>query len=267
MVPRDDMLFADLEALYDELPRVQCRQCGQCCVSPTCTLAEFLYLIHRAQQTQPAADFERAVLSVPEVHTGYEGNLQCAFLHDSRCMIHPGRTGACRLFGISALNEMGISDIAACKNAVAAEGRTDKAFIEGWLDRLVLLNRGLHPVAEAPFYLTGLSIACWLDIYFEERHRQDFFGAIQTVMKQYVDLSAYSGRRRSKTDILDKIDKVAAFNDFMDLVPAQTLADILSSILKDYPLTGTWYQTEGHRFLAAIEQSMLEAKNGGDTEG
>ena len=247
-------LFADLEALYAELPQVLCEGCGTCCVSPNCTLVEFLYLIFRSREILSADEFSQAILAHSSIHPDYEGNLRCAFLNRQSCAIHNGRAGACRLFGIDALNTMGIGNMVSCSRHITTAGMpVDASFVSTWLARLVGLNRQIYAVDTEPFFLTGLSFECWLDIYFDQSIRHEFFKAIRATMHGYIDIEEFADRYRPKTNLSDKLDKIVAFHDFIDIGDAPTLRDIMLSIRNDYPHTGTYYYPEANRYLQTID--------------
>jgi len=131
----------------------------------------------------------------------------------------------------------------------------DVEFLKQWLDRLLALNGTLHPVAQEPFYLTGLNLACWFDMYFDNTHTQPFFRDIHAVMHRSVDLTMLAGDYRPQTGIRDKIDKIAAFSEMIGCGDAAFLGGLIRSIRDDYPLTGTWFAAEARQFAEAIERA------------
>jgi len=56
-------LLSQVRQAYEVLPEVSCQGCGECCVSPTCFLSEFIYLIVHAQKELAPEDFRDAILS------------------------------------------------------------------------------------------------------------------------------------------------------------------------------------------------------------
>jgi hypothetical protein len=185
--------FADLESLYEQLPEVACVGCGRCCVSPTCTLAEFLFMMNRCITTLPANDLEAFILAPPILNKVHEGNLDCIFLRQKQCAIHNTRSGACRLFGIPSINEMGIPDLVSCFNKITVKsGEFSESFIKSWLEKIVALNQKLYPFGSEPFHVYGFNIECWLDIYFDTTISDDFFNNIRDIMKQCFDLDDFS---------------------------------------------------------------------------
>ena len=45
-IPSLSEIIIATESLYQQLPTVRCKKCSSCCVSPTCTVAEFIYLMN-----------------------------------------------------------------------------------------------------------------------------------------------------------------------------------------------------------------------------
>lgn len=248
-IPEPHQLALELEGLYEQLPAVPCQGCGQCCVCPTCTLVEFLYLLRKADSAQLAT----LTQSVPQLHSGCEGNLICPILHAGRCITHEIRTGACRLFGVPALNDFGIDEMESCRfHPLAVSPEADADFIRGWLDRMVLLNRQLYPVGALPYALTGLNLHCWMDIYFDKTFTIPFFIQLQQTMHAFVDVRPLVPGYRSQTGIRDKIDKIHAFSELIDSGDAGLLLALLQSIYNDYPLCGTYFIEEAQQYLSVL---------------
>jgi hypothetical protein len=247
-------LLTQIQELYAELPQVACEQCGRCCVSPTCTLAEFIYLVHYCCDNLPAADFEKFIFAAPRMSETCEGNLVCAFLQDKLCGVHLWRTGACRLFGIPILESLGVSDLVSCYNNIrVVSGESDEAFVSMWLGKLTHLNDTLYPFGKAPYHVYGLNLESWLDVYFDALITVDVFLDIREKMGRYFDLSQYKSRYIPKTGIKDKIDKISILFLLIDSGDKATIRELLVSIRDDYPLTGTYFRKEAETFLAALD--------------
>jgi hypothetical protein len=253
-------IFAQLENLYKELPDVQCQGCGLCCVSPSCTLVEFLYAMNGAKKILSGDDLKAFLTQKPEIHPEYEGNLRCIFLKNSRCLIHAARSGACRLFGVPSLLQMGIADMVECRNNIKASGNASAEFIRAWIDRLVDLNRNIFPIAEEPFFLTGLNIESWLDIYFDATHTLEFLKNLRPIMLEYLDLNELTSIWKDRTHIRDKMEKIDAFTSFIHIGAGNTLKGVLLSIRDDYPFTGTYFLAEADKYLKRIDEEMGKNK-------
>lgn len=258
MLPSDrPEILTEIATLYSELPTVHCKGCGGCCVSPTCTVAEFIYLMDGILKTWSDEKIITALTSPVRQHPDYPGNNVCTFLKNGRCSIHHNRTGACRLFGIPALSHMNVKDMVYCKNEVTATGATtDIDAINRWLYRLVELNRKLHPLGTAPWYHVGFNIECWLDLYFDETLTQKYFTDLRDTMRLYLDLVRFAPDYRQQTGLHDKIKAVERFSAEIDTGNAPLLKRLLLEIRDEYPLTGSWFFEEVEAFLTAIEKSQ-----------
>jgi Fe-S-cluster containining protein len=254
-MPQSD-LFIALEALYKELPEVNCLGCGGCCVSPTCTLVEFLYIMNHAQRVLPALEMEAIFSNPPRVHPDYEGNLHCGFLRNHHCSVHPARTGACRLFGLPLLREMGINDMVHCRNAITIRsGEFTLPALDSWLGRLYEIERSLYATNTEPYFIRGFNLACWQDIYFDPTLDFDIFADIKKAMAHCIDLTRFAQLYPLSTRLKEKVDKISILFSLFQSGDQATLRSLLHSIRDDYPLTGTYYQDDADAFLRVLEQA------------
>lgn len=252
-------LLGQIEALYRELPTVHCKGCGRCCVSPTCTLAEFIYLAATMNRCLQEKEINSALTSPVQLHKTCEGNIHCLFLKNGTCTIHPSRTGACRLFGIPSLEKMNINDLVVCTHAVTATGRnvTKKSLMQ-WLRRIIALNLSLFPLGTPPYFIIGMNLECWFDIYFDEPYPQPFFSGIQKTMAAHLDLSRFAPTYRQRTGIRKKIEAIDQFTAVLDCGDPALLQKHLLHIRDDFPQTGTYFFEEANRFLTEIATIQYE---------
>jgi hypothetical protein len=249
-------LLNEIEALYSQLPEVACKGCGQCCVSPTCTLAEFIYLMNKSMECMSPEILENFIFSEPGIHPVHEGNLACALLAENNCMIHKWRSGACRLFGIPSLGNLGISDLVSCFNDIQViSGRWDKTFIERWLKDISALNEKLYPFGKAPYFIYGFNLECWLDVYFDDLLTVDVFSQIRSVMRKYFDMSLFKPRYLLKTGLKEKVDKISLLSVLLGSNDKDSIQEVLVSIRDDYPLTGTYFVKEAQTYLDEIAKN------------
>ncbi len=249
-------LIHEAKQLYKELPTLDCKQCGLCCVSPTSTLTEFIYLAHYLQKNVPKERVLKYLKTPVQPHPDYEGNVQCMFLENSNCTIHEGRPGACRLFGIPSLCELEISNMEECKNSITIiKGSGDISFINSWLEKLFCLDEGLYDFGTEPYYIKGFNIQCWFDIYFDESFDIDIFSDIKTVMKNNFDLSKFTEYYTPKTGLREQIDKISILSTLIGSCEKEALSKALNSIKNDYPLTGTYFYDEANEFLKILNQA------------
>jgi hypothetical protein len=163
------------------------------------------------------------------------------------------RTGACRLFGVPALNDFGIDEMESCRyHPLAVSAEADADFIRGWLDKMVLLNRQLYPVGALPYAITGLNLYCWMDLYFDKTLTIPFFIQLQNTMHSFVDVRPMVPRYRPTTAIRDKIDKIHAFSELIDSGDSGLLLALLHSISNNYPLCGTYFIDEAQQYLSVL---------------
>lgn len=244
-----------LELLYRELPELDCKQCGQCCVSPTCTLVEFIYLFHFLQNNSIPEKIKHYIHAPAEKHPDYEGNLRCVFLESGKCSVHLGRTGACRLFGVPSLKELKLTNMVQCKHNVnIVSGNAHVTFIESWLDSLYELERKIYSSWEEPYYIKGFNIQCWLDIYFDDSLDFDVFAEIKNCMNRSINLTPYRNSYKLKTGLKNKIDKISILATLLDSGDKESIHKVLLSIRDDYPLTGMYFYEESNAFLKVLDK-------------
>ncbi len=249
-------IIGELDLLYQELPEVDCKKCGLCCVSPTCTLSEFIYLFDYLQKSVNPEKVKEYILSPPEIHTDCEGNLRCIFLKNNSCAIHAARTGACRLFGIPSLKELKLTNMEECKNKTTViKGNCNIAFIKSWLDKLYLLEKKQYHYGIEPYFIKGFNIQCWLDIYFDDSLDFDVFSDIKNIMKHYINLSSYEDSYEPKTGLKEKIDKISILTTLLDSGDREAIHKLLLSIRNDYPATGIYFYDETTAFLEVLDKT------------
>jgi len=245
-----------LESLYHELPEVACQGCGFCCVSPTITLAEFIHHLRHALRALPRAELMSRITAAPELHPEHEGNLRCAWLDGSRCAVHAGRSASCRIFGVPSLASLGVSDLVQCKNNITVTfGDGSAGFITKWIERLFDINRELYAFDVEPYFIRGLNLECWLDIYFDTTLDFDVFADIRRHMRKAADLDFCAREYRPKTGIREKIDKISVLSAMMGMGDRETMRGLVRSIRDEYPVTGTWFVEEANAYLREMEKA------------
>jgi Fe-S-cluster containining protein len=249
-------LLAKIDALYARLPRLNCQGCGACCVAPTSFLCEFIYMMTTACTMFTHDELTTIIMTPPVGHPDYEGNMRCSFIKKGTCTVYPGRTGACRLFGLETLRELNVDEMVFCRNGITvAEGDHDKAFVESWLTELVTLESTLYPFSVEPYYVSGFPLQCWFDIYFDNTIESDVFTTIRQVMHRHLDLSFAQDAYKPQSGIKEKVDKISLFSMLINQSPGSELKKILCSIRDDYPLTGIYFLEEAKSFIKIIDQN------------
>ncbi len=254
-------LINKVRQLYHSLPQVDCRGCGQCCVSPTCTLTEFIYTFNSLQKQLTSEKLKEYILAPAIIHKEYEGNIQCVFLKENRCSIYSRRVSACRLFGIPSLDQLEILNMEKCKkNITTIKGNSDISFLKSWLEQLFNLDKTLYNFCSDPYFIKGFNIQCWLDIYFNEFLNFDVFIDIKKVMKQYLDLSQFESIYTQKTKIKEKFDKITILSSLIGTNNGKTIIKVLESLKKDYPKTGTYFYDESVEFTKIIKREQRKSQ-------
>lgn len=237
----------ELETLYQELPAVPCLACGGCCVSPTCTLLEFLFLMRYLLRTTGQAEMRRMICAPPVLHPEYEGNLRCK-AHDAtggRCLVHPARTLACRLFGLPALSEFPIAELENCRRTdPSTKPAVAKSQIEGWIGALTRLNSRFASFYCEPYWIAGLNLECWLAVYFDPLLNDGILGSMKTILRNRINLGFLDREYIDKSGFKEKADKISLLYELLKVGDREAVRELSKSIRKDFPMTGTYYLDE-----------------------
>lgn len=250
-------IITKIDDLYKRLPEVGCTGCGECCVSPTSTMSEFIYLFHYLEENFSDEEIINFIKQPAKIHKDYEGNSHCPFLNGKLCAIHPGRAGACRLFGIPSLKDLGVQDLEECKyNITVVSGRGDLPFIESWLDELFLFESTLYEFGSEPYFIKGFNIHSWLDIVFDDSIDFDVFKTIKELISANINIYKFKSHYTLSTNIREKIDKIGILNTMIGVADAETIKKLLLSIRDDYPLTGTYFYEEAQAYISTIDANL-----------
>ncbi|MFH1759967.1 MAG: hypothetical protein ABIA63_02590 [bacterium] len=246
-----------LESIYNKIPPVPCNgQCKQiCCVSPSCTLIEFIYLFRHILGRMDIERITRILLKPAELHPRYEGNLFCKFEEKGICIVHPGRTLACRLFGIPAMSDFKIQDLENCtyldKEVLPVVKK--EAMVE-WLEEISALNSTLYSYYSEPYWLAGLNIECWLAVYFDPYLDDDVFLELKRILISHVDLEFLRDRYEDKTGLKEKMDKIRLLYCMLENAQKKGCDELLNSIRDNFPLTGTYYLKESQNIVDLLNK-------------
>jgi len=252
-----------LQRLYGRLPEVPCLGCGDCCVSPTCTVIEFVeamrYLLENSTQERIA----EVLNSPPVLHAAFEGNLRCRF-HDlvsKKCRIHPSRTLACRLFGLPAMGRFSIENLENCgKMVFSGGGPANESDIRDWLEELTRLNREVSPFYSEPYWVAGFNIECWLAVYFDPFLDFDAFGELKRFLRKELDLSFLEGCYKETTGLKDKVDRITLLYQLIQAGNRPESLALISELRSRYPMTGTYYYSELNKLEALCNSDPESSK-------
>jgi Fe-S-cluster containining protein len=254
---KDDFPYQDLESIYKAIPGVPCLACGDCCVSPTCTMVEFIYLFQHVLTCFSRVEIEAMILPPPRPHPGYEGNLHCVFQDpvERKCRIHKARTLACRFFGSPALDGLKIRNMDNCRRMKRSSAAAEEAGrIQAWLSDLTALNERIAPYYCEPYWVAGLNLECWLAVYFDPFMDEGFFGELKRTLHRHLDLSFLADKFVDPTDLKQKTDKIALLYTLIRAGDRQTSLSLIEDLRGQYPCTGTYFLEE----LSKIERLLQD---------
>ncbi len=254
-----NIALSKLGELYNQIPPVPCSgQCDQvCCVSPSCTLLEFLYLMEHPAAGVPQYRLAELLMRPADIHPRFEGNLFCRFEHKGRCLLHQGRTLGCRLFGIAALNELGIQNLENCTFMQVRDlPSVSKETLTGWLQEISDLNAPFYNYYQEPYWLAGLNIECWLAVYFNDYLDDAVFLQLKEILRSRLKLAFLKGRFRDPTNLKEKADKIKLLYLLMQSGDKDKSLELTKSLIEDYPFTGTYFFKEAQN----IQQLLINRK-------
>jgi Fe-S-cluster containining protein len=245
-----------LEIIYSQIPGVPCNACGECCVSPTCTLLEFIFLLGYMLEKKKRADVECLLLRAPSLHEGYEGNLHCLFQDpvSRKCAVHPGRTMACRFFGLPAMDQLKIINLDNCRKMGLQAPGVNAEQLRTWMARLTDLNQSLAPFYSEPYWIAGFNAECWLAVYFDPLLNDGIFGSMKKILHDNLDLGFLEGRYADRTGLKDKTDKIALLYELIKIGDRGNSLLLAGELRNAYPYTGSYYAEE----LDKLEKLLMD---------
>jgi len=245
-------LLKNLEQIYLEIPGVPCQSCGECCVSPTVTLLEFIYLMDGFLAENSMEQATEILCRPAAFHPTCEGNLICRMQAKRLCTIHKHRTMACRIHGLPVLQSLQIAGQEDCLKMKGILPQVETADLKSWLELLSAMNSQVMEYYTEPYWLAGLNLEGWLAAYFDPLLDAGPFGQAKAILRgRYAQLAGvpYTDASRLK----DKVDKITLLFEMFKIGPSPELVALIDSIERDYPLTGTYYMEEAKKIRAAIQ--------------
>lgn len=244
-------LLEKLGKLYECLPGVPCAACGECCVSPTVTLLEFIYLMDGLIAQCSKEELTQMLCRAPQFHATSEGNLLCRIQNKGLCAIHTSRTMACRLHGLPVLSLLEIAGQENCGKMKEGLPDVDPKELHSWLSLLTELNGELISPYGEPYWLAGLNLECWLAVYYDPLLDAGPFGEAKEILcERYPQLGEIP--YEDKTKLKEKVDKITLLFEMVKVVPSEGLSFLVDSITADYPLTGTYYLEESKKIRKVL---------------
>ncbi len=257
-----NQLLKQLNLIYEKLPPVPCFACGKCCVSPTITFIEFIYLLDGICEDLSMESIQKFLFHPAIFHTEYEGNLICRFLDTKgRCQVHKSRSMACRLHGLPVISKLNINNLENCqKMDPNSLPNVELKKLQEWLDELSSINSQLYEYYEEPFWIAGFNIECWFSVMYDPMLNFGPFKTFKNILSnRYKKIQHLE--YNDKTNLKEKVDKITMFNEFSKTGIGDGLVNLLDSIINDYPQTGTYFLDEANMYKKAI----LKNQSDGDT--
>ncbi len=238
--------------IYDHVPAVMCKACGECCVSPHMTLIEFCFLMSHMLETP---DFLVSALSrtVPE-HPDFPGHLMCRFqTADKLCGVYPGRSLACRLHGHPVLEQTGLKYSVHCPKSSCDGAEFKPEDVYGLMDRLTELNQGYYSYYTPPYWVSGLNTESWLSILFSDIE-QPLFRLLKKIINRELGIEHLGDHFTQKVPMSRKLDVIDQFQAALPRGDKELLRSLLKRIQYDFPETGAYYYFEADMYIKALDE-------------
>ncbi len=249
------------EEIYDKVPEVGCRACGNCCVSPHVTLIEFCYLFKSFLDNNP--EKIRIFTEIMPIHRNFEGSLYCRFQKsDGKCGVYAHRPLVCRLHGHPALSDLGFKYHVPCPVPLEPENILSKDSVDTFLDHLSNLNQRFYLHYTHPYWLSALNVECWLKILFGQWERA-YFQSLKGLMVRELGESVleYAHLFHQNVRLEEKLDLIDAGHAEFQLGRKKDAHVIFKKIQDGFPETGAYYYFEAEMFLFALEGKMARAED------
>lgn len=242
------MSFTRLESLYKIVPGVPCiAGCKGCCVSPTITLTEFIYMMRYLLKTYKREIFLKFITYPMRPHPQFEGNYYCRFQSENGyCGLHEGRALACRLHGLPVIEDLGIKNLENCTIMDKSEcPQVNVKEINGWIDELLLCNQELRPDYGDEFHhIIGLNVECWLDIAFWDNISSNIIRNLQNLIRSLLPEDLIINGYLPHTEISEKIDAVSLLEMLINSGDKDAVENILDHLQNKYPTAGTYFSDD-----------------------
>ena len=250
-----------LRKIYQQLPQVECKQCGKCCVTPQCTLIEFIYLINYLCSSFSKNEITKILTSTMNLHPEYENHFLCRFQgSNKKCLVHKGRTFICRVHGLPVLDLFNIGNLDNCHliDREKSSSMSLKKF-KHLIDGLVKLEQQVYDGFQAPLYISALNIESWISIYMCKKSlalRYKKLAELQKILHENVDLNFLKKDYNDQIRFYELVEEIImAYND---LCLERFMAAIarLKKILNKYPYTYYYHAPIIYTYLASCYNAI-----------
>ena len=253
--------FADLTALYNNVPAVPCTGCGYCCVSPTMTVVEFAFLLDHIF-AHLAMDEIASLLTRPmEPAAHMKGNTLCPLQkEDKHCRFYGVRCLSCRIEGIPALEGMGIREERICPHITEDQVQTEVTAesVDTWIQEVFRLSQPVHEVSVEPYFLNAVNLECWWAIALDRAITQPFFTRIREALWAEWDLAELQPHYVDHTRLALKLSLIDTFFAESEAHSPQKALKAIRRVIHEFPQTGTYYQHEGQEYFKLMKRVVQQ---------
>ncbi len=238
--------------IYNNIPKVGCQACGECCVTPHVTMVEFCYMFEFLLE-KPDQLIETLSKVVP-YHPDYPGYFKCRFqTPDNFCGIYSNRPLACRMHGHPVLEQMGMQYHVYCQKIKTVERDISQEDVYFFLDKTNNLNQGYYPYYTAPYWVSGLNIETWLTILFTDVNKS-FFNLLKKIIERNLYLADLTPHFIQQVNLKEKVELIEEFQAEFSSGKFENLEPLLYRIQNDFPDTGAYFYFESDLYRNTLLQ-------------
>lgn len=267
MYPNEFPLSETLDRLYSQVTGLGCQGCdGHCCVSPTMTAPEFVWMMLGAFTSRSQEEWQCAVSAPGREHFAYAGNAHCRWqLAGGLCGNYVHRALSCRLHGHDALRVLASDNTESCDLRPAGYLVMPTSALSQILDAITQINddAGL-PYAE-PYYMQSLNLECWLDFMQHPAYslNRETLQSLRAYLDRYLGQLPWPTQIHAHTTLGAKLDEIDRLYTAISQGDGANVLRHLDSLENDYPSCATFWVTEARHFrkmlLEAIEPGAPES--------
>lgn len=267
MQPSDFPLSETLDRLYAQVPGLGCQGCdGHCCVSPTMTAPEFVWMILGAFASRPREEWQYQVSAPGREHFTYAGNAHCRWqLAGGLCGNYVHRALSCRLHGHDALRALASDNTESCDLHPAGYLALSTNLLGKLLAEVTQINEDAGLPYGEPYYMQSLNLECWLDFMQHPSYCQDreSLQPLRTYLDRYLGHLPWPKPIPTHTTLNAKLGEIDKLYMAIAQGDGASVLRHLDSLENDYPSCATFWVTEARHFrkmlLEAIEPGAPES--------
>ena len=253
-------MFEELTKAFNDLPSLDCGTCwGDCCVSPTMTAPEFVYMMQEAQRLYSNEELIEFIKEPFIEHKIFAGNQHCRFqdMKTGRCQIYLGRAAACRLHGHKILKDFGDENLEMCPRNPGNQEALTKEHFQSFINVINKLNNDFKIYYKEPYFFYSLNLDSWIDFYLNpeiasERPALEIDSTFLSenltfkVEQKHSQLTTLSG----KLNTIEQMFYAIHDKDY-DLALIKS-----ESLLYDFPSVGSYYLVEAKQMIDILKAQI-----------